>query len=83
MQDTKKMFRKKIFRFKNIYKLSSDYFLIGVIIFIYSSKTFLLKSNSQFFRQNIRNTEKMLKHKIIYFKNIYNFGSFPFFHRTL
>ena len=33
----------------------------------------------QFPRQNIRDTDKMLRKIIVYFKKIYNFGLEPFF----
>ena len=54
-------------------------FFHQLYIFIYSSKTSSWKSKIKFFRQNIRDTEKMLGSKIVYYKKIYNFGLEHFF----
>ena len=51
-----------------------DYFSIRVVFFILLRKNIIIKSKIQFSRQNIQDTEKMLRNNIIYLENIYNFG---------
>ena len=46
-------------------------------------KTFFWKSKIQFSRQNVRDTEKMLRKKTFYFEEIYNFATDHFFYRSL
>ena len=43
--------------------------------FVYSSKTFFQNSKIQFFRQNIRDMDKILRNKMIYSKEFYKFAS--------
>ena len=74
IRDPKKMLRNKIVRFKKIKKFSPEYFSIGVISFLVFIKNAFIKTKIQFFWKNIQNTEKMLRNKIVYFENIYNFS---------
>ena len=49
MRDTKKISRSKIVRWKNIYRLVSDYFFIIVIYFYLFIKTFIMKIKNSIF----------------------------------
>ena len=62
----------KIVRLKKTYKFCFDHFLIKRTVFILIKKM-LLKIKSCSFRPNKARYEKMLKCKIVHFKEIYNF----------
>ena len=66
------MLKSKIIHLKKIYKFGFDYFLEKGTVFILIKKT-LLKIKSWGFRSNNARYEKMLRSKIIYLKQIYNF----------
>ena len=67
------MLRRKIIYLKETYKFYFDHFLEKRTVFILIKKT-LLKIKSCGFRPNNARYEKMLSSKIVYLKEIYNFG---------
>ena len=66
------MLRSKIVHLKKIYRLGFDYFLEKRTVFILIKKT-LLKIKIYGFWPNNARYEKMLRSKIVYLKEIYNF----------
>ena len=67
------MLNSKIVRLKKIYNFYFDHFLEKLTVFILIKKT-LLKIKRCDFRPNNARYEKMLSSKIVYLKEIYNFG---------
>ena len=68
-----KMLKSKIIHLKDTYKFLFDHFFEKRTVFILIKKT-LLKIKSCGFRPNNARYEKMLTSKIVYLKEIYNFG---------
>ena len=75
------MLRSKIVHLEETYKFYFNHFLENRTVFILIKKTFL-KIKSCGFRLNNARYEKMLRSKIVYLKEIYNFDFDHFFYKT-